>query len=72
MTPFNNCGKPFSRILQIIQIQWLHSTSVAIPYIKKYKSYNINDLIQPLQKTFLQKIFNHTKSMTQFHHCGIH
>ena len=53
MTPFHHCGKPFSRKLQIIQIQWLNSTSAVIPYIEKYKSYNINDYIPPLWQDIL-------------------
>ena len=53
MTPFQHCGKPFSRKIQIVQIQWLNSTSTVIPYIEKYKSYNINDYIPPLRQDIL-------------------
>ena len=45
-------------------MQWLNSISAVIPYLEKYKSYNINDTIPPLRQAFLQKILNHTKSIT--------
>ena len=56
MTIFHRCGKTFSGKLKIIQIQWLNSTSAVIPYIEKYKSYNINDYIPPLRQDYSRKL----------------
>ena len=52
MTIFHDCGKTFSRKLQIMQIKWLHSSSKVTSYIEKYKSYNINDYIPQLRQDF--------------------
>ena len=52
MTGFQHDRKHFPRKLQIIHIQWLHSTSTVIPY-KKNKSYKIHDNIPPLRQDIL-------------------
>ena len=70
MTPFHHCSKPYSRKLQIRQIQWLHSTFAVNPYIEIYKSDTIIDYIPPLRHDMLWKITNYTNSMTPFHLCG--
>ena len=56
MTIFHHWGKTFFGKLQIIQIQSLNSTSAVIPYIEKYKSYNINDYIPPLRQDYSRKL----------------
>ena len=56
MKLFHHCGKQFSTNLLIIQIQWLNSITPIIPYIEKYKSYNINDYIPPLRQDYSRKL----------------
>ena len=70
MTTFHHCGKTFSRKLQFIKIQWLHSTTAANYFREIYKSYKFNDSIPPLRQTFLPKISNYVNLMTLFHLCG--
>ena len=55
VSPFNHCGNPLLRKIQIIQHQWLHSTTAAIPYSEKYKSSTINESIPPLRQSPFQK-----------------
>ena len=41
---------------KLYKIQSLNSTSAVMPYIEKYKSYNINDYITPLRQDFSWKL----------------
>ena len=49
MTIFHQYGKDIQWKITNNTIQWRNSTSVVIPCIEKYKSYNINDYIPPLR-----------------------